>query len=182
MIKEFEGKLPRLHEKTYLAEGAKIVGDVVMEEYSSLWHNVVARGDINRIYVGRYSNIQDNSVLHVADDQECFVGDFVTVGHGVMLHGCRVEDHCLIGMGSVILNGVVIGRGSIIAAGAVVKEGMIIPPFSLVAGVPAKIIKELTHDIEKIHAQALKYKTLWTERYGVLPEADGERYKGEKIV
>ena len=182
MIKEFEGDKPKLHEKTYLAEGAKVVGNVELEEYASLWHNVVARGDINRIFVGRYSNIQDNSVLHVADDLECYVGEFVTVGHGVMLHGCRVEDHCLIGMGSVLLNGVVVGRGSIIAAGAVIKEGMIIPPFSLVAGVPAKIIRELPEDLDKIHAQALKYKTLWTERYKILPDADGERYQGQEIV
>jgi len=182
MIKEFEGNTPIIDKKSYIAEGGKVIGNVVMEEFSSIWHNVVARGDINKIHIGKYSNIQDNSVLHVTDDLPCIVGDYVTVGHGAMLHGCKIEDHCLIGMGSVVLNGVIVGRGSIIAAGAVVKEEMIIPPFSLVAGVPAKIIKELPHDIAKIHAQAVKYKTLWTKRYNMIPNADGEKYEGEEII
>ena len=179
---EFEGVTPTLDEKTYIAEGARVVGKVTMKEFSSLWYNVVARGDVNRIEVGRYSNLQDNSVLHVADNNPCIIGDFVTVGHNVVLHGCVVEDHCLIGMSATVLTGAVIGKGSIVAAGALVRENQVIPPHSLVAGLPAKVIKSIPENWEAIHSQALKYKTLWTERYNLLPDAGGECYHGEKIV
>lgn len=182
MIKEFEGILPIINEKTYIAEGAQLVGNVIMEEYSSVWHNAVARADINTIKIGKYTNIQDNAVLHVEDDRDTIIGDYVTVGHGAMLHGCSVEDHCLIGMGSIVLNGAIIGRGSIIAAGALVKENEVIPPFSLVVGVPGKIVKQLPENTDRIHAQAVKYKTLWSKRYGYMPEAGGEVYNGEPIV
>ncbi|HAQ41148.1 MAG TPA: gamma carbonic anhydrase family protein [Clostridiales bacterium] len=182
MIKEFEGILPIINEKTYIAEGAQLVGNVIMEEYSSVWHNAVARADINTIKIGKYTNIQDNAVIHVEDDKETIIGDYVTVGHGAMLHGCKVEDHCLIGMGSIVLNGAVIGRGSIIAAGALVKENEVIPPFSLVVGVPGRIVKQLSENTDRIHAQAVKYKTLWSKRYGYMPEAGGEVYNGEPIV
>ncbi len=182
MIKAFEGKLPVIDKKTYIAEGAQIVGMVQLKEFSSIWHNTVVRGDVNRIEVGRYTNIQDNCVVHVADEFSTIVGDFVTVGHGAILHGCTIEDHCLIGMGAVLLNGVVVGRGSIIAAGAVVTEGTNIPPYSMVVGVPARVLKTLPDNLESIHAQALKYKTLWTERYGFMPDAGGESYNGEKII
>ena len=154
-----------------------------MKEYSSVWPNVTVRGDVNRIEIGRYSNVQDNSVLHVADKYACIVGDFVTVGHSALLHACTVEDHCLIGMHATVLDGAVIGRGSIVAAGAVVTKGTIVPPFSLVAGIPAKVIKTLDEsNLDNIHAQAVKYKDLWTRRYGLLPDGGGETYNGEKIV
>ncbi|WMJ78848.1 MULTISPECIES: gamma carbonic anhydrase family protein [unclassified Sedimentibacter] len=182
MIKEFEGILPIIDEKTYVAEGAQLIGNVIMKEYSSVWYNAVARGDINTITIGRYTNIQDNAIVHVDDTEPTVIGDFVTVGHGANVHGCTIEDHCLIGMGAIILNGAVIGRGSIIAAGAVVKEHEIIPPFSMVAGVPGKIIKKLPENTDRLHAQAVKYKTLWSIRYGVMPEAGGEIYNGEQIV
>lgn len=182
MLKEFEGILPIINEKAYVAEGAQLVGNVIMEEYSSVWHNVVARADINTIKLGKYTNVQDNAVLHVGDNEPTIIGDYVTVGHGAILHGCQVEDHCLIGMGTIVLNGAVIGRGSIIAAGALVKENEIIPPYSMVIGVPGKVVKTLPENTERIHAQAVKYKTLWTKRYGYMPEADGEVYDGEQIV
>lgn len=182
MIKEFEGVMPTMDEKTYIAEGGQVIGAVTMEEYSSVWHNAVVRGDVNSIKIGRYSNVQDNSVVHVADDCPTIIGDFVTIGHGAIVHGCIIEDHCLISMGSILLNGVTVGRGSIIAAGALVKENEVIPPFSLVVGVPGKIIKTLPEDIDSIHALALKYKSLWSERYGIMPDAGGERYHGEKIT
>lgn len=182
MIKEFEGILPIVNEKAYIAEGAQLVGNVIMEEYSSVWHNVVARADINTIKIGKYTNVQDNAVLHVEDTKSTIIGDYVTVGHGAILHGCRIEDHCLIGMGSIVLNGAVIGRGSIIAAGALVKENDVIPPFSMVVGIPGKVVKQLPENTDRIHAQAVKYKTLWTERYGYLPGAGGEVYSGEQII
>jgi carbonic anhydrase/acetyltransferase-like protein (isoleucine patch superfamily) len=182
MIKEFEGITPTLDEKIFIADGAKVIGAVTMKEFSSLWFNVVARGDVNRIEIGRYTNVQDNSVVHVADTHPTLIGDYVTVGHNAIIHGCTIEDHCLIGMGAVVLNGAVVGKGSIIAAGAVVKEKQVIPPHSLVVGVPAKIVKSVSEDWDSIHAQALKYKTLWSERYKIMPDAGGERYHGEKIV
>ncbi len=182
MIKEFEGMLPIIDEKTFIAEGGIVIGKVIIDEYSSIWHNTVVRGDVNSIKIGRYTNIQDNSVVHVADEYETLIGDFVTVGHGAIIHGCIIEDHCLIGMGAVVLNGAVIGRGSIVAAGAVVRENRIVPPFSMVVGIPGKIIKTLPENVDLIHAQAVKYKTLWSERYKVLPGAGGEKYNGEKII
>lgn len=182
MISEFEGITPTLDKKTFIADGAKVIGAVTMKEFSSLWFNVVARGDVNRIEIGRYTNVQDNSVVHVADAHPTIIGDYVTVGHNVIIHGCIIEDHCLVGMGAVVLNGAVVGKGSIIAAGAVVKENQIIPSHSLVVGVPGKVIKSAPEEWDSIHAQAIKYKTLWTERYKIMPDAGGERYQGEKIV
>lgn len=182
MFYEFEGKKPVTHEKSYCAEGSRVIGDVEMGEFASIWYNVVARGDVSYIRVGKYSNVQDNSVLHVADNKPCIIGDYVTVGHNVVLHGCLVEDHCLIGMGATVLTGAVVGKGSIVAAGALVLENMVIPPNSLVVGVPGKVVKTIEGEFDSIHSQALKYKTLWTERYKILPNAGGEVYKGEKIV
>lgn len=182
VIKEFEGKTPDVNTKAYIAEGAILAGAVKVGEFSSVWHNVVIRGDVNRIEIGSYSNIQDNSVVHVDDDHPCVIGDYVTVGHQATVHACIIEDHCLIGMGSIVMSGAVIGKGSIIAAGALVKEGEIIPPNSLVVGMPGKVVRAVPEKFEEIHAQALKYKTLWTKRYGIMPDADGKEYDGSKIV
>lgn len=179
---KFEGNEPQLDEKSFVADGAKVIGKVTMKEFSSIWFNAVARGDVNRIEVGRYSNVQDNSVLHVADEAPCIIGDYVTVGHNCVVHGATIEDHCLIGIGAIVLNNAVVGRGSIVAAGALVREGEVIPPNSLVVGVPGKVIKQVPEQWDSIHAQAIKYKTLWSERYGVMPDAGGERYQGEKII
>ena len=119
--------------------------------------------------------------LHVADDNPCIIGDYVTVGHGAVLHGCEIEDHVLIGMSATVLTGAKIGRGSIIAAGALVKENAVIPPNSLVVGVPGKVVR--TQDrMESIHAQAIKYKCEWAIGYGVKPDIEGEVYHGEKII
>jgi carbonic anhydrase/acetyltransferase-like protein (isoleucine patch superfamily) len=178
----FEGQAPVVDEKAFVADGARVVGKVTLGEFSSVWFNSVVRGDVNRIEIGRYTNVQDNSVVHVADDYPCILGDFVTVGHNCVLHACTIEEHCLIGMGAVILTGAVIGKGSIIAAGAVVREKQVIPPHSLVVGLPAKVVREVPDEWAKIHAQAVKYKTLWTVRYGIMPDAGGEVYHGEKIV
>lgn len=182
MIAEFEGIKPNIDEKTYIAEGAKVIGKVTMQEYSSLWPNVVVRGDVSYIEIGRYTNIQDNSVVHVADDYPTIIGDYVTIGHNAIIHGCTIEEHCLIGMGAIVLNGAVIGKGSIIAAGAVVKEKQVVSPHSLVVGVPGKVVKFVPEEWDSIHSQAVKYKTLWSERYNYMPNAGGERYQGEKII
>ena len=182
MIAEFQGHKPQINAKTFIATGAVVIGRVTLQEYSSVWFNATLRGDVDTIEIGRYSNIQDNSLVHLDDGFPCKIGDFVTVGHNSVIHGCTIEDHCLIGMGAIIMNGAVIGRGSIVAAGALVKENMIIPPHSLVVGLPAKVVRTIPEKLAGIHAQAVKYKTVWTEMYGLLPDAGGERYQGEEII
>lgn len=178
----FEGNNPQLDRCSFVAEGARVIGKATLKEFSSVWFNTVVRGDVNRIELGRYSNVQDNSVVHVADDYPAIIGDFVTIGHNCVIHAATIEEHCLIGMGAVILTGAVIGKGSIVAAGALVREKQVIPPHSLVVGLPAKVVKEIPEEWPRIHAQAVKYKTLWTVRYGIMPDAGGEIYHGEKIV
>ena len=131
----------------YVDESAQLIGDVVLGENASVWMNAVLRGDVNSIRVGAHSNIQDCSVLHgMLNQWPVIVGEWVTVGHSVTLHGCVVEDRCLIGMGVVILNGARIGEGSIIAAGTLIPEGTIVEPRSLWMGVPGKLRKQLTDD------------------------------------
>ena len=119
MLRKFKGISPEIDKKAHVFESAEVIGMVTMKEYSSVWPNCTVRGDVNRIEIGKYSNIQDNSCLHVADQHACIVGDYVTVGHCATLHACTIKDHVLIGMGSVILDGSVIGEGSVVAAGAV---------------------------------------------------------------
>jgi carbonic anhydrase/acetyltransferase-like protein (isoleucine patch superfamily) len=109
-----------------------------------VWYGAVLRGDINRIVVGHHSNIQDNAVLHLADDFPCLLGNWVTIGHGAIVHACKIGDECLVGMGAVILDGAVIGKQSIIGAKALVTQGVKIPPGSLVLGAPAKVVRKLT--------------------------------------
>lgn len=170
----FKGKYPVQHPDSIIFPGAVVMGDVELKEFASIWPCVSIRGDVNRIEVGRYSNVQDNAVLHVEDDRPCILGDFVTVGHGAIVHGSTVEDHVLIGMGATVLSRCHIGRGSIIAAGALVKEGTVIPPYSLVVGLPARVVRTDEEQIKSIHNQAVKYKTLWTREYGFRPDAGGE--------
>jgi len=182
MIKEFEGNQPIIDPKTFIADGAIVIGKVTIKEFTSIWFNTVVRGDVNRIEIGSYCNVQDGSVIHVADSFPTSIGDFVSIGHRATLHGCTIENNCLIGIGAIVLNGAIVGEGSIIAAGALVREKQVIPPHSLVLGIPGKIIKSIPDDWDRIHAQAVKYKSLWTERYGLLVDGDGERYHGEKII
>ena len=134
----FWGQSPKVPASAYIAQGAVVIGDVTLGAESSVWFGAVLRGDINRIEVGKGSNIQDNAVVHLADDFPCLIGDFVTVGHSAILHACTVEDECLIGMGATILDGAVIGAQSIVGAKALVTGGTVIPPGSLVLGSPAK--------------------------------------------
>jgi gamma-carbonic anhydrase len=140
----FLRKKPRLGKHVYLAKNATVVGDVKLGDHASVWYGAVLRGDINRIVVGHHSNIQDNAVLHLADDYGCIVGNYVTVGHSAIVHACKVGDEVLIGMGAIILDGAVIGKQSLIGAKALVTQGMKIPPGSLVLGAPAKVVRKLT--------------------------------------
>ena len=137
-------KSPQIHETAYVAEGAQVIGDVILKADSSIWYNTVCRADINRIVIGERTNIQDNSVIHLENDQGVLVENDVTVGHNAIIHGCSIADGALIVMGAIIMNGAVKGKGAVIGAGAVVKEDMVIPDFSLVVGVPGKIVKTLS--------------------------------------
>jgi carbonic anhydrase/acetyltransferase-like protein (isoleucine patch superfamily) len=132
-----------IHASAYIARGAIVLGDVHLGAESSVWYNAVLRGDVDRIAVGEHTNIQDLSMLHADAGVPCTVGCRVTVGHRVILHGCTVEDDCLIGMGAIVLNSARVGRGSIIGAGSLLLEGMEIPPGSMVVGVPGRIVRSV---------------------------------------
>jgi len=142
----FLGKKPLLGNGVYIAKGAVVLGDVTLGDHSSVWCNAVLRGDINRIVIGHHTNIQDNAVLHLADDFPCILGNYVTVGHSAIVHACTVDDEVLVGMGSTIMDGAVIGEQSVIGAGAVVTQGTKVPPGSLVLGTPGKVIRALTQE------------------------------------
>ncbi len=139
----FRGIVPTCHESVFVAEGAMVIGDVEIGEESSVWFHTVIRGDIHRIRVGRRTNVQDHCTLHVTARDPLAVGNEVTLGHRAVVHGCTVEDLCLIGIGAVVLDGAVIGRGSVVGAGAVVPPGTVVPPHSLVLGVPGKVVRTL---------------------------------------
>jgi carbonic anhydrase/acetyltransferase-like protein (isoleucine patch superfamily) len=145
MIRSYQNITPTIPASCYIDESAQVIGDVVLGENSSIWMNAVVRGDVHSIRIGANSNIQDCSVVHgMRYKYPVTVGDWVTVGHNVTLHGCTVGDRCLIGMGAIIMNNAQIGEGSIIAAGTVIPENTIIEPYSLVVGVPGKVKKKLT--------------------------------------
>lgn len=155
-ILSVSGHAPTLDATAFVASGARLIGAVTLGEGASVWYNAVLRGDSDSITVGDGSNLQDNVSVHVDRGSPAVIGAHVSVGHNAVVHGCTIEDGCLIGMGSVVLSGAVIGAGSLVAAGAVVLEGTIVPPGSLVAGVPAKVRRALTDD----------------ERAGILRNAD----------
>jgi carbonic anhydrase/acetyltransferase-like protein (isoleucine patch superfamily) len=143
MILSYAGRMPTIAASAFIAESADVIGDVEIAEDASIWYTCVLRGDIDSIKVGANSNIQDGSVLHTVKGAPLVVGSWVTVGHRAVLHGCTIEDHCLIGMGAIILNKAQVGQGSIIAAGALVVEGTTIPPRSLYMGSPARFKRQL---------------------------------------
>ena len=159
MIRAYRGVVPKIAASAYIDQSAQVIGDVVVGERSSIWPNVTARGDVNSIRIGDETNIQDNSVLHCdAGEFPLNIGSRVTVGHLVMLHGCTIEDDCLIGIGAIVLNGAKIGSGSVVAAGAVVPEGMQVPPQSMVMGVPAKVKRPVTaEEQERFRQNAQRY-------------------------
>ena len=160
MIRTHKGKMPQIAATCYVDESAQVIGDVTLGEHSSVWMNCVLRGDVHYIRIGTHSNIQDNTVLHgLLEQWPVEVGSWVTVGHSVTLHGCVVEDRCLIGMGAIVLNGARIGEGSILAAGTVIPEGAVVEPYSLWAGVTGKFRKKTDNDAaqESIRRYANNY-------------------------
>jgi gamma-carbonic anhydrase len=144
MIRSYRGIAPKIASSAYIDPSAQIIGDVSVGERSSIWPNASVRGDVGPIRIGSETSIQDNCALHLDEGFPLTIGDRVTVGHSVTLHGCTVEDDSLIGIGSIVLNGARIGKGSVIAAGALVPEGMEVPPSTLVMGVPAKPRRPVT--------------------------------------
>ncbi|MDD3626835.1 MAG: gamma carbonic anhydrase family protein [bacterium] len=155
----FKGKQPEIHSSAFIFDGAIIVGDVVIGEKTSVWFNSVIRGDVNYIRIGKFSNIQELSALHVDTGKyPLIIGDYVTIGHNAVLHGCTIKDNALIGMGAIILNGAEIGELSVVGAGALVTENSKIPPGTLAVGIPAKVKRELTPDEkEMIKKSAMHY-------------------------
>ena len=153
MIKNFQNLRPKIHETAFVAENAIVIGDVEIGEQSSVWFGSILRGDVNYIRIGKRTNIQDGSIIHVSrKTHPTIVEDQVTLGHRVTLHGCHIETGCLIGIGAIILDGVSVGRDSLIAAGSLVTPNTQISPRSLVMGIPARIKRELTDD--EIYNQA----------------------------
>jgi gamma-carbonic anhydrase len=155
---EFFAHKPAIHPSAFVAPTAAVIGHVTLEEESSVWYHTVLRADINRIHLGPRSNIQDGSVVHLADDYPVIIGELVTIGHKAMIHACTIADECLIGMGAIILDGAEIGPRCIIGAGAVVTSGVKIPEGSLVLGTPGKIVKKLDMEAQK----KIKH---WAEKY-----------------
>ena len=149
---------PKIGKQVYIAPSAIVEGRVKLGDYSSVWPNSVLRGDINRIEVGRYTNIQDLSVLHVETHRPCLVGEYVVVGHSVILHACTVKDGSLVGMGSIVLDDAIIGSGTILGAGSLVPHGMKLRPGSLYFGRPAKFIRRLKK-------QEIRGLIQWAKRY-----------------
>lgn len=161
---EFKGKKPVLGERVFVAEGAKIIGDVEIGDDSSVFYNTVIRADLAEIRIGKRTNIQDNATIHLSTGVGVHVGDDVTVGHNAILHACDVDDHVLIGMGAILMDGVHIKSDSVVAAGAVVTQNKEFPERSLIVGAPAHVVRELTEDeIRKFHENAEHYLVIKEE-------------------
>ena len=161
LILHFDGHTPAVDATAFVASNATLIGRVTLASNSSVFYGSVLRGDTDSISIGVGSNVQDNVSMHTDEGIQLVVGNGVSIGHGAVVHGCVIEDDCLIGMGATILNRALIGRGSLVAAGAVVLEGTVIPPGSLVAGVPAKVRRELTEEeIAGVRHNATHYVAL----------------------
>lgn len=158
-IFSYQNLFPKIHRTVLVAPGAKIIGDVEIGEYSSIWYNCVIRGDVNYINIGSRTNIQDCSILHVTSGKHPLnIGNNVTVGHSVNLHGCTISNLCLVGIGAIVLDGAIIEEKSIVAAGSVVRPGFIVPSGKLVAGVPGEVIRDLTNkEIEELTISSNRY-------------------------
>ena len=162
MIRSYQGVKPQVPASCYVDDSAQLIGDVVLGEHASVWMNAVVRGDVFAIRIGAHSNVQDCSVLHgMRHKYGVVLGEYVTVGHSVTLHGCTIGERCLIGMGSVILNNAKVGEGSIIAAGTVIPENTVVEPYSLWMGVPGKFRKKI--DDAATQATIMRYAENYLE-------------------
>ena len=164
---------PKLHSSSFVAPGASLIGDVSLGEEASVWYQCVLRADIEKIVIGTSSNIQDGTVIHLSSDQGTTVGQFVTCGHKALLHACSIDDEVLIGMGSILMDGVEVGARSIVGAGSLVTAGTIIPPGSLVLGSPAHVVRQLDSKEQKsIRHWAEKYVQVSKEHADFLADKD----------
>jgi carbonic anhydrase/acetyltransferase-like protein (isoleucine patch superfamily) len=169
VLRPYRGTFPRVHPTAFVDASAQVVGDVEIGEESSVWMCAVIRGDVHWIKVGKRTSIQDGTIVHaMTGTHPTSIGDSVTIGHAAVIHGCTVEDHCLIGMGAILLNGSHIGAGSIVAAGALLVEGQTVPPRSLVTGSPGKVKRLLTQaevaDIQKYADRYVGYRLDYMEQ------------------
>jgi carbonic anhydrase/acetyltransferase-like protein (isoleucine patch superfamily) len=161
----YKGIKPELSAGVYIAPSADVIGLVILKENASLWHQCVARGDVNKISIGKNTNVQDHSMLHVTKDFSLTIGSEVSIGHSVTLHGCTIENHCLIGMGAVILDGALIGANSVVAAGSVVPPGKKYPPGSMIMGNPAILKRELTLKERELYGNHYKSYLGYKDEY-----------------
>src|SRR5262245_15055761 len=159
MLRPHRGRMPRVHPTAYVDESAQVIGDVEIGEESSIWMTVVVRGDVHRIRIGRRTNIQDGTIVHVMRGTHArTIGNEVTIGHAAVIHGCTIDDGCLIGMSAVLLNSVHVGAGSLVAAGTLLAEETKIPPRSLVMGSPGRVKRSLTDaEVEEVRSYADRY-------------------------
>lgn len=166
MIKDLKDKKTNIDSNAFIAETSDVLGDVSVGKGSSMWYSSVARGDMSYIKIGEYTNIQDNATVHVDTDTPCIIGDYVTIGHNAIVHGCEIGSNTLIGMGSIILNKAKIGDNCIIGAGTLITEGTVIPDNSLVIGSPGKVKRNVTEkEIETVKENALRYERLWRNEH-----------------
>ncbi len=173
MILDFEGKSPKIKKSVFIAPSADVIGDIKIGKDSAIWFGCVVRADIHKIRIGKRTNIQDLSMIHVthytkkdkSDGNVTIIGDDVTVGHRVMLHGCTIEDACLIGMSATILDGAIIGKESIVGAGSLVTKNKKFPPRSLIMGSPAKVVKELSDEEVAFLYKSAKNYVKFKNRY-----------------
>ena len=166
MIHSFRGITPTIHPTAFVVESAQIIGDVVVGKECSVWFNAVIRGDVNYVRIGDWTNVQDGCFLHVRHRQyPLILGSSITVGHGAILHGCVIEDHCLIGMGAVILDNAQLGQHVLVAAGSVVREHMEVPGGVLVAGVPARVVRQLKGEEKQMLEQSARNYSEYVKSY-----------------
>ncbi|KPJ78308.1 MAG: hypothetical protein AMJ54_04270 [Deltaproteobacteria bacterium SG8_13] len=181
MILEYKGHRPKIGKNVFIAPTAVVIGKVDVGDNASIWYGSVIRGDRDTITIGENVNIQDNCILHTDPGQPVVIGDGATVGHAAVVHGCTVEKNSLIGIQAVVLNGAVIKEGSVVGSGAVVREGQRVGPFHLVAGVPAKLKKELDKSILRQHAGTTEtYRQLAAEHRRIHSPVAGRAQRGEK--
>jgi carbonic anhydrase/acetyltransferase-like protein (isoleucine patch superfamily) len=164
MLRRFKEAVPKIHPSAFIHDSAELIGRVVVKKNASIWPTVVLRGDIKTITIGENSNIQDGSVAHTSKNTPVVLGRGVSVGHRAILHGTRVGDHCLIGMGAILMDGSVIGEETLVGAGALIPEGVRIPPRSLVLGIPGKVIRPLRpEELRMLHQRSKDYVRYATE-------------------
>lgn len=162
MIKDLIEHKPKIHPTVFIADSADVIGDIIIGENSSIWYGAVVRGDIENIEIGKYTNIQDNAVVHTETNIPTKIGDYCVIGHNAIIHGCTIGNNTLIGMGAIVLNRAVVGNNCIIGAGTIVTEGKVIPDNSMVIGIPGRVVRTVTEEeIISIRNNAIRYSELY---------------------